>query len=355
MQDRKNKPQVGHGQTERRGMAVLDEVVNKPQAEGGLGFLFRELSTSDYGLDGQIEVVEAIGEQVEATGKIVSVQVKSGSSYLRPATGDDWVVRIKESTVEYWKSHSVPVLLVVVDIGERVCYWVRGDTDGHEEAGEYRKVRVPKSNVLDRRAAWRVVELANNTTVVERRLAALEADLPLIGAALGDGVVAMDLMLWVNKTSGRTDYHVGLRDWDIVDTEPRFMKSFSRGSALGSRDISKVAAYIVPWADPVADPDSYELLGPDRDELYEQYLSEYGTWDNEDGIYVDALGEFPGWLKERRGRFTKQIVEPYEDTPETEHFRLRLVPNKLARAFPIVYRHLKGISKGASESPSDRV
>lgn len=352
MQDRKNRPEVGYGQTERRGMAVLDEVVNKPLAEGGLGFLYRESVTSDYGLDGQIEVVETVGERREATGKIVSVQVKSGPSYLKPATGDIWVVPIKKSTVQYWKSHSVPVLLVVVDVEERICYWARGDTDEHEQTEEHCNVRVPKSNVLDRGAAWKVAELAENTTVFERRLAALEADLPLIDAALSGGVVVMDLMLWVNKMSGRTDYHVGLRDWDALAAEPRFMKSFSRGSALGSGDIAKVAAYIAPWATPVPDPGSQELLAPDRDELYEQYLSEYGTRDSEDGIYLDLLDEFPSWLEERRSRFTEQIADPYEYTGETEHFRIRLVPNEVARAFPVVYRHLKGISKEASEFPS---
>ena len=168
------RPQVGHGQTEKLGIAILSQLVNEPRETGGLGFLFRELTTSDYGIDGQIEVVEGIGEQAEPTGKIVSVQVKSGSSFLKPKTGDSWVISIRQTTVEYWRSHSVPVLLVVVDVEGRTCYWARGDTYEHEETEEHFKVRVPKCNILDNRSARRVTELADEPTEVERRLAALE-------------------------------------------------------------------------------------------------------------------------------------------------------------------------------------
>ncbi|MGI8865511.1 MAG: hypothetical protein ACR2G1_02125, partial [Rubrobacteraceae bacterium] len=159
----------------------------------------------------------------------------------------------------------------------------------------------------------------------------------------------IDLMLWVNKMSSRTDYQVGVLDLDKRDEEPLHMTPFSRGSFVGSDDIARTASIILPWASPETDPDSNELLGPDRDDLYQQYLAEYGTWDNEDEVYFDTLNEFPNWLEERRAKFTSQIFEPYDHTPETEHYRLRLMPNELANVFPVVYRHLKAIEKPAGE------
>jgi hypothetical protein len=348
MEDQGKRPQVGHGQTERRGVAILDQVVNEPRERDGLGFLFREMTTFDYGIDGHIEVVETVDERSEPTGKIVSVQVKSGASFLRPSTGDSWVVPIKKSTVEYWRSHSVPVLLVVVDVDGRVCYWIRGDTYEHAETKEHYKVRVPKRNVLNGGAARRIAELADESTVVERRLAALETDLPLMNAALRGEVAVIDLMRWVNKSSGRTDYHIGLRDSDATDADPPYMRSYFRGSALSSGGVTDLASYLAPWADAVADTDSYDLLAPDRDDLYQEYLQEYGAWDNEDGMYFDVLDEFPEWLDKKYGGYAGLVAYPYRFTPETEHFRLRLEPNGLGEGFPVVYRYLKNLNEEAS-------
>jgi hypothetical protein len=44
-----------------------------------MGLIFRETSNSDTGVDGQLEEVD---EQCHATGRIMAVQIKSGSSYL---------------------------------------------------------------------------------------------------------------------------------------------------------------------------------------------------------------------------------------------------------------------------------
>ena len=346
MGEQRERPGVGHGRKERRGLAILEETVTKPRLDGGLGFVFRELPTSDYGIDGHIETVEYVGEAEEMTGKLVSVQVKSGPSYLSPSKGDSWIVDIKKTTVEYWRSHSVSVLLVVVDVESRVCYWTRGDTYEHEKTTEYYKVRVPKRNVLDNQAARKVARLANEATLLDARLAALETDLPIINRAVRGEPVVIDLMLWVNKMSSRTDYQVGVLDRNKEYEEPPYMTPFSRGSFLGSRDVAKTASIVVPWASPEADPDSYELLGPDQDDLYQQYLAGYGTWDNEDGVYFDTLNEFPNWLEGRRAKFTSQISEPYDHTPETEHYRLRLTPNELANAFPVVYQYLKDVEDG---------
>ena len=43
-----------------------------------MGFIFREISNSDTGVDGQIEEVD---ENNNATGRIMAVQIKSGNSY----------------------------------------------------------------------------------------------------------------------------------------------------------------------------------------------------------------------------------------------------------------------------------
>lgn len=44
-----------------------------------MGYIFRETSNSDTGIDGYIEEVN---ENNEATGRLLAVQIKSGKSYL---------------------------------------------------------------------------------------------------------------------------------------------------------------------------------------------------------------------------------------------------------------------------------
>jgi len=65
---------------------VLAETVLKSRGGGRSRFPLRDFTSLDYGIDGQIEVVETIGEREEPTSKIVSVQVQSGSSFRRSAT-----------------------------------------------------------------------------------------------------------------------------------------------------------------------------------------------------------------------------------------------------------------------------
>ena len=58
---------------ERRGLSIVtDAVLSK------LCWLFREQTTSDVGIDGQLEVVES----GTATGRLVASQIKCGSSYF---------------------------------------------------------------------------------------------------------------------------------------------------------------------------------------------------------------------------------------------------------------------------------
>ena len=58
--------------TERLGVSKLDHFFSSQ------GWLFREQPVHDYGIDAQIEIVDGSG----ATGNLIAIQVKSGSSYF---------------------------------------------------------------------------------------------------------------------------------------------------------------------------------------------------------------------------------------------------------------------------------
>jgi hypothetical protein len=338
-------PRVGNARTEHHGLAILKGLVTASPPDG-LGFLFRELPDLDYGIDGQIEIVETSGESAFVTGKLVSVQVKSGSSYFEHFDNGAWLNYISKTTVNYWRSHSIPVLFVLVDVDKGEAYWARGDSEDHTETEAAYRIRVSKHQRVDGRACDAIRELAEHTTEEGRRLARLEADLPLIAATERGKPVFVDLAQWQNKSSGRVDYWIGVSGSRQADADgPRDLISFSSGSAYGfGGDPLSAAQFITPWASPKVDDDHEETS---RERLYDEYLIECGTYDNEDGAYVDSTGTFDSWIEKRRSPGADGVIAYYEDG-EVSRYRLLLELNDLGEAYLRLRAFLKGTQSSSS-------
>src|SRR4051812_9521326 len=67
-------------QQERTGILAVARELNR------LELIWRETPMSDVGIDGQIEFVDDAGN---ATGRLVAVQIKCGTSYFHDH-GDEW-------------------------------------------------------------------------------------------------------------------------------------------------------------------------------------------------------------------------------------------------------------------------
>ena len=95
MPDNTDLPRLGtHGAADE-GIALVKLLVSRSRGEGGLGCLFRELPTADVGIDGHIELVtEEFGKSPVVTGRLVSVQIKSGTSYFENEDTEAWNVYI---------------------------------------------------------------------------------------------------------------------------------------------------------------------------------------------------------------------------------------------------------------------
>jgi hypothetical protein len=79
---------------------------------GEAGQIFRAISNSDWGLDGEIEFKN---EKGEANGERLYLQLKSGDSYLYTRQNDNQeIFTIKNPRyAEYWQAHKYPVMLVI--------------------------------------------------------------------------------------------------------------------------------------------------------------------------------------------------------------------------------------------------
>ncbi len=84
-----------------------------------IGYVFREQTVADFGIDAQIELVD----EDSATGKLIAIQIKSGKSWFKESNDQGYVYRGDMSHLDYWLHHSLPVLIVLCDVEEDECYW----------------------------------------------------------------------------------------------------------------------------------------------------------------------------------------------------------------------------------------
>lgn len=99
---------------ERKGIFAVGQVITKE-----LKWIFREALKPDIGVDAYIEACEF----KVPTGKTLALQIKSGKSYFLETNSEGVFYRGDIKHLEYWKNHSIPVLLVLHNPKDSQCYW----------------------------------------------------------------------------------------------------------------------------------------------------------------------------------------------------------------------------------------
>lgn len=97
---------------DRLGVAAVAQAFEK------LGWIFRELPTSDYGVDA---IVEVVGGGV-LRGEVFGVQIKSGGSHLRRQK-EGIILYADNEHVEYWLQHTLPIVVVVSEESSEKIRW----------------------------------------------------------------------------------------------------------------------------------------------------------------------------------------------------------------------------------------
>ena len=123
--------------TENAGLIAVAQFANN------LGWAWRPTPNDDYGLDGELEPVE----DAEPTGKIIKVQVKSGTSYRKGETEIGFYFLASQNDLEYWSNVNTPVLLVVHDLDNGATYAV----DVHEALQQDPSIRRSRRIPFDKR------------------------------------------------------------------------------------------------------------------------------------------------------------------------------------------------------------
>ena len=145
--------------TERIGVIAVQEIVyNK------LDWIFREQPIEDFGIDAQIEV----NATDYPTGKLIALQIKSGKSYFAEADDERVIFRFEEKHYQYWRSFSLPVIIVLYNPEDKECIWETVDrvTVQQVSANKY-KIVIRKDNRFDEVAKIKLLILAYQNNIEE--------------------------------------------------------------------------------------------------------------------------------------------------------------------------------------------
>jgi hypothetical protein len=99
---------------EKNGVNAIATLVNR------MGCTWRPTPNDDYGIDGEIE----LNKEGAPTGKIIKVQSKSGSSYIKGLTQSKFDFYADKGDLDYWNNSNLPVILIVIDFSQNVFHWV---------------------------------------------------------------------------------------------------------------------------------------------------------------------------------------------------------------------------------------
>ncbi|MCX4513277.1 DUF4365 domain-containing protein [Streptomyces sp. NBC_01619] len=160
--------QRSHG-TERAGVSWVEHVVHTE-----LGWLFRPQDVSDFGIDAHIEVVDS---DSVATGRLLGLQIKSGSSYFGAPTESGWWFPCK-AHAPYWLGHSLPVLVMLYTPEEKRVYWQHVNRHTVVSTGEGSKIHVPRCQNLTAESVHVLRPLARSASEVPEIDEWLAAKLP---------------------------------------------------------------------------------------------------------------------------------------------------------------------------------
>lgn len=221
-------------QTDREGVNAVEAIFIKE-----LGWIFREQTISDWGIDAHVEVTK----RSEPIGRLLALQIKSGKSFFRKR-GDNYVFYGEGRHLRYWRNHSLPVVIILHDPETGLTLWQRVD----EKLVRYGKkdrwsIEIPPTQVLNAGAREGLEKGVSDVTAL-RRLR-LTLDLPLMREFALKDEIYFSIEEWVNKSLGFRDVSIYFDiDADqIDDSEADHLIS----AWYPTHSIGEYMANIWPW------------------------------------------------------------------------------------------------------------
>jgi len=140
--------------TERLGVIKTDEIVTK-----NLGWIFREQTTSDVGIDAIIEQVD----NGYPTGKLIAVQIKSGKGNFH-LSGKKITHYISNIHYNYWLSLNIPIILIAYFPESDEIYWDEISESTLKRTKKKWKIEIPKTKRFNENSEKKLIQLLSAKT-----------------------------------------------------------------------------------------------------------------------------------------------------------------------------------------------
>lgn len=121
-----------------------------------LKWIFREQPIEDYGIDAHIEVCL----DGKPTGRLIAVQIKCGESWFSSKSKDGYIFTGALRHLEYWRSHSLPVILIMYNQVEKQAYWTPIETEQIKINKDIWKITVPFKSHFNKSSKKKLSALA---------------------------------------------------------------------------------------------------------------------------------------------------------------------------------------------------
>jgi hypothetical protein len=134
------------------------------EAFESIQFAFRVQHESDFGIDAHAELIEAM----LPTGRLLGIQLKSGSSYFNEVDEKGYVFRTDREHVKYWCDHALPVIICLCDTQAKVIYWQPVNEETAISTGKGFKFSVPADQKVERASVRRLKDLLEPVVPADR-------------------------------------------------------------------------------------------------------------------------------------------------------------------------------------------
>lgn len=154
---------------ENEGVHAVGRIFNKKY-----GWIFREQLKADMGVDAHIEICD----NRKPLGRLIALQIKSGLRWFKEKNINGFVFRGSQVHLEYWLSHSLPVIVILYNPKTEESYWqvILKSTITATEKGW--KTIIPIANNLENTAAAELRKYAVEPPAVQqlRRILSMRND-----------------------------------------------------------------------------------------------------------------------------------------------------------------------------------
>lgn len=296
--------------TERLGVSALDYFFSEK------GWLFREQTTHDYGIDAHVEIVE----NQRPTGKLIALQIKAGLSFFNEEVGDSYLFRTDDKHIAYWVGHSMPVIIVLFNPETRQAYWQHVSNETVKATGKGWKIPVPKISIFEKpEKHLSALEALTQPEPYIRRLNRLRIDRYWMNLIEQGYEVRVEFDDWINKSLDRYQVTISAdgkkESWPMLYTP--------------SVGVEGMLSHFFPWADFNLDTEAHEQGA------YGYWESECYSWCDSETGEVHYSMSFDEWY-----RSPEDSIVPISENGETASYSLLLTLNEFGKSFLIIDDYL---------------